>query len=103
MYPSLFVEGRVIRGVPLHAAKAVRCAVSRTGWSAGSRLSERPVPAMTIGDTSFDLRAFFVIIPGRDQQEGHGVLGIVILVKDLQRVFEGRAATAVHVAVQAPR
>src|SRR5215467_4130423 len=58
---------------------------------------------MAIAYSGFNLRAFFVIVPGRDQKEGNRVFGIVIAVENFQCVFEGLPAATVHVAIQAPR
>ena len=57
---------------------------------------------MAIAHAGFNLRAFFIIVPGRDQKEGNRVLGIVIAMEKFQGVFEGLAAAAVHVTIQAP-
>src|SRR3954468_24577539 len=72
------------------------------GWSRLRRLLLRHL-VLAVGHPSFNLRAFFVIIPCGNQQERHGVFGIVILMEDFQGVLKRVAATAIHVAVQAPR
>src|SRR5579864_5713509 len=58
---------------------------------------------MAIAHAGLDLRPFFVIIPRRDHQEGNRMLRIIVTVEQFQRVFEGLAATPVHMPVQAPR
>lgn len=46
--------------------------------------------------------AFFIIIPRGNHKERHGVIWVIVLPKNVERIFEGLAATSVDVSVEAP-
>src|SRR2546422_1725372 len=52
--------------------------------------------------TIFDLCAFFVIVPGSDQQKRHRVARIIVLLKHAERIFERFSAATIHAPVEAP-
>src|SRR5215469_14635297 len=54
------------------------------------------------GDTVFYCSPFLIVIPGCDQQEGHGVRRAVVFFEYSKSVLERLSATRVNVAIQTP-
>src|SRR6202021_455807 len=67
---------------------------------AGPRLPARR-GRVAVGQAALNRRALFVIVPGGDQQEGHGMLGGV-LAGQFRGVGKSLAAALRDVPVQAP-
>src|SRR5512141_1650598 len=62
-----------------------------------------PISRPAVSYSRLDLSSFLVIVPCGDHQEWHVHTSVRVLPENTKRVFEGLAAAAVHVAVQAPR
>src|ERR1700742_82634 len=72
-------------------------------WSVLCRRSASRLGAITPRQSRFNRGSFLVIIPGRDQDERHGMRSLIVVAKKTKRVLEGLSTTGVDVPAQAPR
>src|SRR5438067_13880297 len=101
MSRALVADVFLIKRAPVFLTAVIRCELPVVGWSRLRwPLLCHLVPA--IGHSSFALLAFLVVVPCGNQQEWHGVFGIIVLMENFQGIFKSIAAAPVHVAVQAP-
>lgn len=85
----------------------MRFAGAEVGVSASSGLlscgGRRGVVLAALGKIeALDRRAFFVVVPGLDQDEGKRMRCVEVTSVEVKGIFEGLAAAALHVTIKSP-